>query len=127
MLQEVASVPALTTEEADTLARGLEGDEGGVTRDRMIRGLMHVVVNKAAKFTHRGVPLWELIEVGAIALRRTVERLHPLQVCRVRTLAAWKVRRAMGKLVAKVAIRNVEMSPPPAVGRVQTTSRPKLL
>lgn len=107
-LEELSATPTLSEAEAAELATRAGAD--ATVRDRMIRGHMHLVIDAALRFAHRGVPLADLIEMGSIALRRSVQKLDTRRGRRFATFAAWKIRRAMRRLVAKLARRGPTMA-----------------
>ena len=101
-LAEASAIPPLSAKEVVELGREIPSDDTGLVRDRIVGGHMHIVLAAALKLARSGVPLADLIEMGARALRHAVERFDPRRGERFGVLASWKVRRAMRRLVGRV-------------------------
>ncbi len=69
--------------------------EGAAARDRMVQSNLRLVVNIAKKYTHRGMPLNDLIEEGNLGLIRAVEGFDPDQNTRFSTYASWWIKQAI--------------------------------
>ncbi len=116
-LKQINRAPLLTAEEeqqiaervravytcADRFARGeitlqekerIES-EGQEARDRMVNANLRLVVNIAKKYSHRGLPLNDLIEEGNLGLIRAVEGYDPSQKTRFSTYASWWIKQAI--------------------------------
>ncbi|MCB9850471.1 MAG: sigma-70 family RNA polymerase sigma factor [Phycisphaerales bacterium] len=116
-LKQINQAPLLTAEEerelgtavravyaaADDFASGditLKQKEtiestGAAARDRMVKSNLRLVVNIAKKYTHRGMPLGDLIEEGNLGLIRAVEGFDPGQNTRFSTYASWWIKQAI--------------------------------
>jgi len=70
-------------------------EEGNAARERMVKSNLRLVVNIAKKFTHRGLPLNDLIEEGNLGLIRAVEGYDPGQNTRFSTYASWWIKQAI--------------------------------
>jgi RNA polymerase primary sigma factor len=80
----------ITLEEKERIER-----EGAEARDRMVKSNLRLVVNIAKKYTHRGMPLSDLIEEGNLGLIRAVEGFDPAQNTRFSTYASWWIKQAI--------------------------------
>ena len=90
-LKEINQVRLLTAqEEADLAVRVTRHDKEA--RDEMIRRNLRLVVHLAMRYTHRGVPLMDLIAEGNIGLMRAVEGFRPERHTRFSTYATWWIR-----------------------------------
>lgn len=90
-LEEINRIPLLTKEEEVTLAgRIAKGDTDA--RDRMIRSNLRLVVHVAGQYSHRNVPLMDLIAEGNIGLMKAVERFRADKGTRFSTYATWWIR-----------------------------------
>jgi RNA polymerase primary sigma factor len=69
--------------------------DGAAARDRMVQSNLRLVVNIAKKYTHRGMPLGDLIEEGNLGLIRAVEGFDPDQKTRFSTYASWWIKQAI--------------------------------
>jgi len=69
--------------------------DGAAARDRMVQSNLRLVVNIAKKYTHRGMPLSDLIEEGNLGLIRAVEGFDPDQKTRFSTYASWWIKQAI--------------------------------
>ena len=69
--------------------------EGFEARDRMVKANLRLVVNIAKKYTHRGMPISDLIEEGNLGLIRAVEGYDPEQNTRFSTYASWWIKQAI--------------------------------
>ena len=70
----IQSIPALSDDEAATLARMI-GRGAEAARKRLIEANLHMVVTIAWTYDGRRTPLLDLIEEGNVALVEAVERM----------------------------------------------------
>lgn len=94
-LNEINRVPLLTAEEERELGWAIINDNCPVSRERMIRSNLRLVVAIAKNYTNRGLSLTDLIEEGNIGLMRAVEGFDPAQGARFSTYASWWIKQAI--------------------------------
>lgn len=94
-LEEINSAELLTAEEERELGLRIINDNDPEARDRMIRSNLRLVVNIAKKYSHRGMPLQDLIEEGNLGLLRAVEGFDPAHGVRFSTYASWWIRQGI--------------------------------
>lgn len=88
---EIGASPLLTAEEEIRFAReSLRGDQ--LSRQRMIKSNLRLVVNIARRYRNRGLPLLDLIEEGNLGLIHAVEKFDPERGFRFSTYATWWIR-----------------------------------
>lgn len=75
---------------------------------QLIEGCMQLVVNRAKRFTNRGLPFEDLIQEGNIGLLRAVDKYEPSKNTKVSTYATWWIdlhmRRAISNLSNTIRI-----------------------
>lgn len=69
------------------------------SKDRLVRGNLHLVVAIAKTYLGRGVEHEDLIVEGNIGLACAVESFDPAQGARFSTHASWWIKQAMRRLV----------------------------
>jgi DNA-directed RNA polymerase specialized sigma subunit len=97
-LEEVHRTPPPQPAEIAALQRELAGDKSGAVADRLIRGHLYIVAKLARKFASREIPLADLFEMGAIALRHAVVRYDPRRNAKFSAFVSARVLRAMRRL-----------------------------
>lgn len=69
-------------------------------RDALITSNLKLVVNRAKRFKHAGVPLEELIQEGNVGLIRAVDKFEPSKNIKVSTYATWWIDQAIQRGIA---------------------------
>ena len=106
LLRDIPRGPLLTADQEWSLARRMRGEDVIVpppgnprptakeAHDRLVEENMRLVISVARKYRGRGLPLEDLIQEGALGLRRAAELFDPNRgVCRS-TYASWWIGQA---------------------------------
>ncbi len=126
-LQEIGRVPLLTAEEEVALAQAIErgreaakelrlrGDalgqeeietlqelvaSGEAARARLVESNLRLVVSLARRYTHRGIPLADLIQEGNMGLLRAAEKFDWRRGFKFSTYATWWIRQSITRFIA---------------------------
>ena len=94
-LKQINRTPLLTAEEEKKLGWHIINDGCMEAKDHMIRANLRLVVSIGKNYTHRGLPLSDLIEEGNIGLIRAVEGFDPAQGARFSTYASWWIKQSI--------------------------------
>ncbi len=101
-LREIGKVPLLKAEEEIELAKRFEkGDK--VSKDKLIRSNLRLVVSIAKKYIGRGLSLLDLIQEGNQGLIRAVEKYDWRKGFKFSTYATWWIRQAITRAIADQA------------------------
>jgi RNA polymerase primary sigma factor len=101
-LREIGRYRLLTRVEEVALAKRIEGGDESA-RNRMVESNLRLVVATARTYTHRGVPLLDLIQEGTLGLMRAVERFDWRRGTKFSTYAGWWIRQAIDRAVCNQA------------------------
>jgi RNA polymerase primary sigma factor len=74
-------------------------DDGTAARERILMANTRLVVSVAKKYTHRGIPLVDLIHEGIIGLIRATKKFDPGRGNRFSTYATWWIRQAITRAI----------------------------
>ncbi len=74
-------------------------DDGTAARERLLMANTRLVVSVAKKYTHRGIPLVDLIHEGIIGLIRATKKYDPARGNRFSTYATWWIRQAITRAI----------------------------
>jgi RNA polymerase sigma factor (sigma-70 family) len=101
-LREIARIPRLTQEEERTLAVRVQAGEQEAER-QLVEANLRLVVKIAKRYTHRGLPLLDLIEEGNLGLIRAARKFRPDKGTRFSTYATWWIRQFVVRALANQA------------------------
>jgi RNA polymerase primary sigma factor len=74
-------------------------DDGTAARERLLMANTRLVVSVAKKYSHRGIPLVDLIHEGIIGLIRATKKFDPGRGNRFSTYATWWIRQAITRAI----------------------------
>ena len=94
-LREIKEERLLTPDEEKQLGWKIINDECQASKERMIKANLRLVISISKNYSHRGLPLSDLIEEGNIGLIKAVEGFDPAQGARFSTYASWWIKQAI--------------------------------
>ncbi|TFH38168.1 MAG: sigma-70 family RNA polymerase sigma factor [Anaerolineales bacterium] len=123
-IEEITRTPLLTSDEEISLAESISKarmarqrlaqgdlseierknvqriiDDGSIARERLLMANTRLVVSVAKKYSHRGIPLVDLIHEGIIGLIRATKKFDPARGNRFSTYATWWIRQAITRAI----------------------------
>jgi RNA polymerase primary sigma factor len=114
LMRDIGDAPLLTAEQEWALARRGRGEDVRVpppgaprpspaeAKQRLVEANLRLVVWLARRYRGRGVAVEDLVQEGALGLRRAAEKFDPDQGFRFSTYATWWVRQSIGRAVLEL-------------------------
>ncbi len=94
-LKQINEVSLLTAPQEKELGWRIINENDQEAKELMIKANLRLVVSISKNYSHRGLPLADLIEEGNIGLIRAVEGFDPAQGARFSTYASWWIKQAI--------------------------------
>ncbi len=122
-LHEIGSIPLLTPEQEQSLAKAYqEGDEEAGRR--LAEANLRLVVNIAKRYTGHGMPFLDVIQEGNLGLMKAIEKFDYEKGYKLSTYATWWIRQAITRAIAdqsrtiRIPVHMVE-----TINKIMRTSR----
>jgi len=100
-LDQVNRYALLTAEEERDLGWKIINDDCTISREKLIRANLRLVVFIAKKYLRRGLELTDLIEEGNVGLVQAAGRFDPAHGARFSTYASWWIKSAIKRALVK--------------------------
>jgi RNA polymerase primary sigma factor len=94
-LRQINETALLTADLEKELGWRIINENDQEAKEWMIKANLRLVVSISKNYSHRGLPLADLIEEGNIGLIRAVEGFDPAQGARFSTYASWWIKQAI--------------------------------
>ncbi len=94
-LRQINETALLTADKEKELGWRISNENDQEAKEWMIKANLRLVVSISKNYSHRGLPLADLIEEGNIGLIRAVEGFDPAQGARFSTYASWWIKQAI--------------------------------
>ncbi|MCD8118964.1 MAG: RNA polymerase sigma factor RpoD [Lachnospiraceae bacterium] len=101
-LKEIGSVPLLTAEEEQHLAK-LKSEGDLEAKQRLIEANLRLVVSIAKRYTGRGMSFLDLVQEGNLGLIKGVEKFDYRKGYKLSTYATWWIRQSVTRALADQA------------------------
>ena len=98
-LQRIRTIPMLSPDEENDLARRWVENGDTVAADRLVTSHLRLVAKIAMGYRGYGLPLGELISEGNVGMMQAVKRFDPDRGFRLATYAIWWIRAAIQEYI----------------------------
>lgn len=105
-LRDIGSVPLLTAEEEQQLAKAMCGEDekaANAARIRLSEANLRLVVSIAKRYAGRGMHFLDLIQEGNLGLMKAVEKFDYTKGFKFSTYATWWIRQSITRAIADQA------------------------
>ncbi len=98
-LKEIGSIPLLTQEQEQDLAKRKSGGDAEAGK-KLVEANLRLVVSIAKRYTGRGMSFLDLVQEGNIGLMKAVEKFDYTKGYRLSTYATWWVKQSVTRALA---------------------------
>ncbi len=99
-LDEIRKHPLISREDEIDLARQIRAGDGRAL-NRLVAANLRFVVSVARRYSHRGVPLEDLVNEGNLGLMRAAQRYDETKGVRFLSYAVWWIRQSILGVLAR--------------------------